>query len=247
MRGTIPLTAVSLQTQQIIVREDFTKMDKSTNITPNDSKEEICPEEKVRIWAKRGWRLFEGARQLIVKPYKNIFIAVWAVALGIMLNMTPTITENIIELSDVPIIGIIINLIEMQTICEIVATTIIVFFLIALVAIVYLIGIPSKAKDIDRDVTATFIRMLGQQYYYMRPFLIRNRPLKNTDITEFHFYCRWLSKEDFKGREEKILKALNCERVEGYRKGKGFTKYILVILAGENEAPSDKGALYGEL
>ena len=212
---------------------------KSSSHGTGTSEEKSNPNEKKRACAKWKHRFIEGFRQLWLKKWKFVFIALWGILCITLLIMTPTLAEHIMEHSTVPMIGSIIALFDTQLINEILNVLTAIVLTPALALIIYALGIPSRAKDIDADFEAVLIS--GKKPHYKRPFLISTILIPNTDLIEFTFYSRWLTEEDFIKEEKNILKYLECKRVVEYREG--HAKYTLVIIAGKNPEPMDKGTL----
>ena len=229
-------------------------MDKENGKVPesnNEKQDLIRSRERIRHRAKIRYRCYMGVYSTLAKKWKLIYIIIWAIGLTVTLKMAGTFTEFILGNWLFSVFNDwIANIAERQIIYEIVIALTTLLFLLILVGILYLLGIPFHAKQIEDDLAAALVT---SKNYYKRPFLIKAMRVGNSDFVDCSFYSRWLSVEDYQkpGVESKILTAMQCSRVEGYRFKnrrfrKGKNRKIIVIRLGIYEKPPERENLYDE-
>lgn len=106
------------------------------------------------------------------------------------------------------------------------------------VAVLYLIGIPHKAREIENDLAAAFD--ITRSLFYRCPFLVACKPIEGTTAKEYVFWSRWINVEKWNRPETKqsILWALQANTVEDFTAGKG--KYTITICAAPNVTPEER-------
>ena len=161
----------------------------------------------------------------------------------IQLYKTSVFTVYLMELETVRMFDqFFVYLFDIHLIHALVICIAVFLFLLILFGVQYLLGIPPKARQIEIDLAAALVT---KRDYYKRPFLISVKPIKNSDLTDYTLYARWLSVEDFIKEESKVLSALASKRTESYR-FKGKRQRMLVIRAGINETSPDRGTLHDD-
>ena len=124
----------------------------NNNTTDKDEKKP-CPNENKRKRDKRKQRFYEGVRQLIVKPYKNIPILIWAISLCYVLSLTGTFTEHIMGYWLFNSIDrIFVFLFDATIMYEIIITLTVAIFFIILSGILRLTLKPPRADQIENDL-----------------------------------------------------------------------------------------------
>lgn len=114
------------------------------------------------------------------------------------------------------------------------------------VGVLYLIGRPRKAREIEHDLAAVFgVAKTQNSLFYRCPFLVACRPVKGTAAKEFIFWSRWQNTERWNRPEIKqaVLWALNVHSEDDFVYGdKPYTVKIRAVsgaIPEERETPQD--------
>ena len=118
------------------------------------------------------------------------------------------------------------------------------------VGVLYLIGRPRKAREIERDLAGAFGITLSSPLFYRCPFLVSCRPVKGTAAKEFVFWSRWqdLARWNKPEIRRAVLWALNVHSEEEFSPGsKPYTVKIRAVsgaIPEEREAPPPQDPLF---
>lgn len=119
-------------------------------------------------------------------------------------------------------------------------------FALIFVSVLYLLGRPRKAQEIEHDLAAVFgVAKTQNSLFYRCPFLVACRPVKGTAAKEFIFWSRWQNTERWNRPEIKqaVLWVLNAHSEEDFTPGsKPYTVKIRAVsgaIPEERETPQD--------
>lgn len=188
------------------------------------------PQENIRSRAKQRSYIFGGLKKLFANPWKGVvvlllsiiaFLAAWKAADTYIPNMT-TIP---LLLSALTYAG------------RILIPTVI---LLLLAALLWLLGAPHKAQEIENDVAAALGIARTSPLSYRRPFLISRMPIKGTTAAEYVFWSRWIDLDQWNKLETRkaVLWALNAHSDDNFTYGK--KKYTVSIRAGSGSKPEER-------
>ena len=115
------------------------------------------------------------------------------------------------------------------------------------VGVLYLIGRPRKAREIENDLAAVFgVAKTQNSLFYRCPFLVSCQPVsKGTAAKEFVFWSRWqdLARWNKPEIRQAVLWALNVHSEEDFTPGdKPYTVKIRAVsgaIPEEREGPQD--------
>lgn len=147
-------------------------------------------------------------------------------------NMAPTLAASFIT---VPVLIPVF-------ICTVRIVTLLVAALF-FVGVLYLIGRPRKAREVERDLAGAFGITLSSPLFYRCPFLVSCRPVTGTAAKEFVFWSRWqdLARWNKPEIRQAVLWALNVHSEEDFTPGsKPYTVKIRAVsgaIPEEREAP----------
>jgi len=188
------------------------------------------PQESIRNRAKQRKYIFGGLKKLVASPWKGIivllvsiiaFIVAWKAADTYIPCMTT--------------IPLLLSALTYAT--RILIPTVL---LLLLAGLLWLLGAPHKAQEIENDVAAALGIARTSPLYYRRPFLISRMPIKKTTAVEYVFWSRWIDLDQWNKPESRkaVLWALNAHSDENFTHGK--KKYTVSILAGSGSKPEER-------
>ncbi len=163
-------------------------------------------------------RLWSGIKEVIAKPWKGILILLLCVAFFFLWNARDTLVPLH---SDIPLLITVWS--------YIIAVLIPLLFLLLLVGLLLLLGIPFRAKAVESSLLQIG---LANRYGYA-PALISCRRIKNTQISVMAFYSLGVGTETWETHRTEIQDALNVHFVKPIKYGgrNGRNRNIIVITA----------------
>lgn len=187
------------------------------------------PQNSIRRRAKRGAYIKNGMVKLSTPPATS-FILLFLMVVIITTWKVPTIfAAKLISISAfVPVF-----------ICAL-RISILLVAVLFFVIVLYLIGTPHKAREIENDLAATFGIAKTSPLFYRCPFLVACEPVKGTALKVFVFWSKWLDVEKWNQPKTKqtILWALDVHSDEDFAVGKG--RYTVTIRAASGAVPEER-------
>lgn len=188
------------------------------------------PQESIRSRAKQCSYIFGGLKKLLASPWKGVvvlllstiaFLVAWKAADTYITNMTT-----------IPLL--------LSTLTYAVRILIPAVLLMLLAGLLWLLGAPRKAQEIENDVAAALGIARTSLLYYRRPFLISRTPIKGTTAAEYVFWSRWIDLDQWNKPETRkaVLWALNAHSDESFTHGK--KKYTVSIRTGSGAKPKER-------
>lgn len=189
------------------------------------------PQTAIRNRAKRCAYIGNGIRN----PASVLaLLTLIAAAMGAW-NMAPALAASLVSL---PVLASVF----------IYATRILTLLMavLLLAGVLYLIGKPRKAREIENDLATVFgVAKSSNSLFYRCPFLVACKPIKGTAVKELVFWSRWQGLERWNKPEIKqaVLWALNVHSEEDFTHGsKPYTVKIRAVSGvtrEERETPQD--------
>lgn len=187
-------------------------------------------QESIRNLAKQYSYIFGGLKKLLACPWKGVavllvsiiaFISAWKAADAWIPNMT---TIRLLLSALTYAVRILIPTV----------------LLLLLTGLLWLLGTPRKAQEIENDVAAALGIDRTSPLYYRRPFLISCTPIKGTTAAEYVFWSRWIDIDQWNKLETRkaVLWALNAHSNESFTHGK--KKYTVSIRVGSGAKPEER-------
>ncbi|MDL2288165.1 hypothetical protein LJC32_02155 [Oscillospiraceae bacterium OttesenSCG-928-F05] len=210
------------------------------NDTPNNHAEyDVSPDErKKRDGHRRGkvsrFRLKYGIKTLWRQPWKIIFIAMLGAAfLFCWLNRNATMSQMT---ADFPILPDIM----VPVLSYILYALIIVVFILLLLLLLCVLGLPRRARKIDKAIVDIFKNDVG--YGYWPIFLSRQRE-GSTDLWQYEFYSEHLPLEAWEAKSARLVNMLGgyIDSISNGGKNGNDVRYIIVV-SGVGARPSERAA-----
>lgn len=188
------------------------------------------PQENIRNRAKQRHYIHEGIKKLIANPLIGIFVLLLLIIAFI--SVWKTADTFIPSMIKVPLL--------VPVVTYAVRILIPTIFLLLLTGLLWLLGTPPRAREIENDVAAAFGITKTSALYYRRPILISSKPIKGSDVTEYVFWSRWIDLDQWNKLERKkaVLWTLNAHSDEDFING--TKKYTVVIRAGSGAEPKER-------
>lgn len=113
--------------------------------------------------------------------------------------------------------------------------TILLVVVLLFTAFIYLLGMPSNARDIENSIADAFEIEKTSRLYYRCPFLVSCKPVKGATAKEYVFWSKWIDVKTWNERKSAILWALQINSDEDFTAGKG--KCTVTIRANSGVVP----------
>lgn len=194
---------------------------KNSSVT-NNPKNVLRLKEKRLAYIKNGLaKLFAGPQAIILTlPLLIVVIITW--------NAPVVLAAKLITIA--ALVPVFIRALRIS---------ILLVAVLLFIIILYLIGTPHKAREIENDLAAAFgIEKTSQ--FYRCPILMACKPVKGSTAKEYVFWSRWLDVGEWNRPERKraILWALHAHSNEDFVVGKG--RYTVTIRAADGAVPLER-------
>ena len=189
------------------------------------------PQEAIRRRAQQRHYIAQGIKKLLDIPLVGIIVLLLVAV--VFISTWKTADRLIPHVTRAPIL--------IPAVTYAVRVFIPTILLLILSGLLWLIGIPRKFKEIERDIAIAFDIAQKKPLHYRWPFLVSSNPVKDSDATEYIFWSRWIPIDQWNKSETKsaILWALKSHSDDDFTNGK--KKYTVVIRVLSGVEQKEKG------
>ena len=205
------------------------------NLSNIHAEHDISPEQrKKRDGQRRGkisrFRVVYGVKALLHKPWKLAFVALLGILFALTWHNRNVLTSLL--LADFPILTMT------PILSGILYALIIVVFMLLLVFLLCVLGIPHRARQIDRAIVDIFKNDVSYSHW---PLYIDCQREGNTDLWRYTFYSELVPIETWDAKRTRLVSMLcgYIESIEHGGKRSNDVRYI-VVLAGKGAKPPER-------
>lgn len=207
------------------------------NLSNIRAEHDLSPDErKKRDGHRRGkvsrFRLKHGTKSLIRQPWKIAIVALLGAAFPFCwLNRDAAILYILMDFPVLP--GIMVPVLSYTL-----HVLIIVIFALLLVLLLYVLGIPRRARKIDRAIVDIFKNDVGYGYW---PIYLSCQREGTADLWRHEFYSEHLPVETWEAKSAKLVNMLGgyIDSIEHGGRAGNDVRYIIVI-SGKGAKPKER-------